>query len=401
MFSECRAHGALAPVLAGLAAPGLVHSARGQQFPPENFMVAFIGDQGAGVEARAVLEMIAAEGADAVVHAGGFDYENDPAAWDGRITEVLGADFPWFAAVGDEDDRLFHGAGGYQSYLQARMARLGIPWEGDLGVRSTHHFQGIFFVLTAPGVFGDGDDEYAPYIAERLAADHSAWRISSWHLLMNQMQVGVSPDQTGWGVYEESRRGGAIIATAQEHSYARTHPLRNCTLQIVDKARDAFEIWQDHPKTPGDEGVTFVFHGGLGGAPIGAQERCLPTSPPYGCNGEWASIYTSDQGANHGALFAVFNTNGDPCRAQFYFKDINGGVPDEFLVRSRVGPCLPAAPCPGDLDGDSRVDGADLSGLIRAWGRCGALCPADLDGNGVVDIRDLLGMLARWGLCGA
>ena len=31
------------------------------------------------------------------------------------------------------------------------MNRLGIPWEGDLGVRSSFNYQGIFIVQKAPG----------------------------------------------------------------------------------------------------------------------------------------------------------------------------------------------------------------------------------------------------------
>ncbi len=37
--------------------------------PPAGFKIAFIGDQGANANSVAVLELIAAEGADAVVHA--------------------------------------------------------------------------------------------------------------------------------------------------------------------------------------------------------------------------------------------------------------------------------------------------------------------------------------------
>ena len=42
--------------------------------PPVNFKVAFIGDQGLHANARAVLNLIKNEGADAVIHSGDFDY---------------------------------------------------------------------------------------------------------------------------------------------------------------------------------------------------------------------------------------------------------------------------------------------------------------------------------------
>ncbi len=53
----------------------------------------------------------------------------------------------------------------------------------------------------------------------------------------------------------------------------------------------------------------------------------------------------------------------------------------------------------GDLDGDGRVNGADLIALISAWGDCPGppgSCPADLDGDGAVGTGDLLVLLAHW-----
>jgi hypothetical protein len=162
--------------------------------PPAGFKIAFIGDQGANGSSAAVLELIAAEGADAVVHAGDYDYQNNPALWDQQITDALGACYPYFAAAGNHDVGPYYGPGGYQQMMAARMDCLGLGWDGDLGVRSSHVWQGIRFVFTAPGIFAsnDGDSVYAPYIREQLAAAESIWRISCWHKLMKAMQVGAS-----------------------------------------------------------------------------------------------------------------------------------------------------------------------------------------------------------------
>jgi hypothetical protein len=145
-----RALGALLAAILAAAAPAAA------QETPVDFKVAFIGDQGLGSDAEAVLTLIRSEGADAVIHQGDFDYRDDPAAWEAMIDGILGPDFPYFASVGNHDTSVFYGAGGYQEVLSDRMARLGIPFTGDLGVQSFHHFQGILVVLTAPGVFGAG-----------------------------------------------------------------------------------------------------------------------------------------------------------------------------------------------------------------------------------------------------
>jgi hypothetical protein len=59
---------------------------------------------------------------------------------------------------------------------------------------------------------------------------------------------------------------------------------------------------------------------------------------------------------------------------------------------------VPSNPCrAGDLDCNGIVDGADLGGVLAAWGNCSAPCAADLDGNGVVNGADLGIQLSQWG----
>ena len=141
------------------------------------------------------------------------------------------------------------------------------------------------------------------------------------------MQVGGKGNDTGWDVYGESRKGGAIIATAHEHSYSRTHLLSNVENQTVASIGDTLILTRDVPGTVDDEGKTFVFVSGLGGRGIRDQER----------SGDWwASIYTSDQQATYGALFGVFGIDETPNLAYFYFKDVDGKVVDEFWVMSNV-----------------------------------------------------------------
>ncbi|MFO0874456.1 MAG: laminin B domain-containing protein [Phycisphaerales bacterium] len=53
--------------------------------------------------------------------------------------------------------------------------------------------------------------------------------------------------------------------------------------------------------------------------------------------------------------------------------------------------------CPGDLNLDGAVDGADLGLLLTAWGSADSV--ADLDFNGVVDGGDLGLLLGSWGPC--
>ena len=62
-------------------------------------------------------------------------------------------------------------------------------------------------------------------------------------------------------------------------------------------------------------------------------------------------------------------------------------TPDEY-----PDPVDPPSPNPADLDGNGRVDGADLGLLFAAWGED----QPDLDGSGRVDGADLGILLLAW-----
>jgi len=295
---------------------------------PPGYKVAFIADQGSGSTATAVLNVILNEGADMVMHQGDFDYGDDPDAWDAKITSVLGPDFPYFASVGNHDD----GSAVWPAYQQKLTDRLALIdgavctfGSGGIGVKQSCTYNGLFFVLSGVGTL---ESNHATYIQNEMANDNSIWRICSWHKNMNAMQLGTKGDSTGWEVYEECRMAGAIVATGHEHTYSRTRTLSSVQNQIVDPA------WPDTNNVRVGEGSTFVFVAGLGGAGMRDQNRCLPFAFPYGCNGEWASIYTTDQNSKHGALFCSFNVGGQANKAHCYFKDIDGNIPDQFDVTS-------------------------------------------------------------------
>ena len=303
---------------------------------PADFKVAFVGDTGAGSDFRRVLQLIGAEGTDMVIQQGDLGYSSGVSTWDQVITDVLGADYPYFASKGNHDSSW----SSYQQVLRARMALSGASCSGDpsdLGIQSSCTYQGLFFILSGVGE-SSGPIAHDTYIRQQLAQDNSTWSVCSWHKNQSAMQVGGKGNSTGWGVYEECRIGGAMVATAHEHSYSRTRTLTSTSSQIVDAE------WSQADETRLAEGSTVVFVSGLGGRSIRNQDRCSPSTFPYGCKGEWASIYTSDQGADFGALFCSFHVDGQPNKAHCYFKDISGNVPDEFNVTSFLGAGLGSPP---------------------------------------------------------
>ncbi len=298
---------------------------------PENFKVAFLGDATVGPGADAVLNLIKAEGAQAVVHAGDLDYIGSPQAFEDNINGILGDNFPYFFCVGNHDDEFWDGPNGYQSFLEARFKRLNITWSGQLGVLSSFSYQGIFFVVSAPDEFDISPSMAGAYVGEQLKTNNAIWRISFWHKNQRLMQIGGKKDEAGWDVYEASRQGGAIIATGHEHSYCRTYEMRDFQNQVISNTSDIVTLQKDDIATDNeDEGRSFAFVSGLGGRSIRDAENNLDSSP------WWADVYHSNNGGQYGALFGAFNYNGDASLARFYFKDIDGVERDVFFVRSNL-----------------------------------------------------------------
>ena len=292
------------------------------QTTPSDFKVAFVGDQGTNSNAVAVLNLIKDESADMVLHQGDLGYTVDADAWDQMITDVLGSDFPYFASIGNHDCIGTSGCTGpgewpqYQQKLVDRLAGIaGATCTGDLGVNSACTYQGLFFILSGVGTLGSGHETY---LANELSADDSIWRICSWHRNKRLMQVGSKTDDVGWGPYDECRRQGAIIATAHEHSYSRTHLMNSFENQTIASTSTTLTV---------EGGKTFVFVSGLGGRSIRDQDDALAANP------WWASVYTSEQSANYGALFCTFNQGGVENLANCYFKDIDGVTVDDFDVQ--------------------------------------------------------------------
>lgn len=299
-----------------------------------NLKIAFIGDAGNGANQRAVLNLIKSEGAQAVLHQGDFDYHSDPVGFWSSVDNILGANFPYFVSVGNHDVSKWPttSSPSYARMQLDRLTRMGVTPD-SLELNNEMYsltFDGLKIVFVGEEK-GTGDAVYGPYIRDQLKSDNHVWKVCSWHKNMNAMQMGDKTDDMGWGVYEACRENGAIIATGHEHSYERSKTLTSIWNQVVDP------LSPDPNRLVVGPGKTFVFVSGLGGESIRVQKRCWPTDPPYGCKGEWAKIYTSNQKAQYGALFITFNVNGNANQAHGYFKTIGGQIVDEFDITQESG----------------------------------------------------------------
>jgi hypothetical protein len=307
----------------------------GNRAPKPPLRVALLGDQGVKVEARAVLQLIVAEQADALIHLGDFAYRGaTPSDWAAQLDEVLGPDFPVFAVIGNHDVPDWEGALGFLEHLRVRLGRIrDAECSGDYGVNASCTFRGLFFVLSGVGTYGTGHEAY---LDSALASSDAPFRLCIWHKNQHDMQAGAKPDEVGWQAYKICARHGVPVITGHEHSYARSRMLT----AIGDRASGHGAVG-DFDQLRIEPGRTFVTVAGLGGQSMRARTSDH-TSDTW-----WASIYARDyqmrngelEGDAHdiqfGALFLDIGIDGDPSRARGYFKTTDGEVRDEFVLQPR------------------------------------------------------------------
>ena len=154
---------------------------------PPDFKVAFIGDSGMKRGAKAVLRLIKNRGVDMVLHQGDMSYgknAQDATRWDAMVTRILGANYPYFASVGNHDAPVWSI---YQKLLTDRLHRVPeAECTGNYGVDSACTYRGLFFLLSR-GSIGGNSSASARYVENEMRKTTSLWRICSWHLTRHEL----------------------------------------------------------------------------------------------------------------------------------------------------------------------------------------------------------------------
>lgn len=293
----------------------------------EPIKVAFVGDQGVGENAEAVLSLVANEGTNLLMIQGDLGYSDNTAnIWDANLSTILGSDFPVLTVVGNHENFEWPI---YQRLIEQRIGRAeGLSCSGNTGVKAKCSYGNIEVVQVAPGINEvagvSPDDGYAEFIRDSLSGSGDRWRICSWHKPHHMMQTGSKNGPPDWAVYDACLDSGAMVALAHEHAYSRTYLLSDFENQTVVHRSDEMSL---------QPGQSFAFVSGLGGREVRGQAR----------GGEYfASIYTADQGASAGALFCTFDVNTADC----YFKAIDGAEPDRFSLTRGTSTTLVSSPPP-------------------------------------------------------
>jgi len=223
---------------------------------PTGTTVAFVADTDLGERSRAEYELVNAEGADLLVHAGDFDYNQAPAKWADLLNETLGPDFPVVGTMGNHD---IYTWSGYSDVLRNRAERADeLSYTGDLGQHATITFRNITIVQSSEGLCSipSGDDEEYPaacgnydsyepeqYVSDRLDASGSTWNLCTWHLDNHEYQVGDKSSEVEYGLYDACRQAGAdLVVNGHDHAYARTYPMSDFADQSVAETSSPYTV---------------------------------------------------------------------------------------------------------------------------------------------------------------
>ncbi|MBP9758968.1 metallophosphoesterase [Candidatus Dojkabacteria bacterium] len=279
-------------------------------------VLAFVGDSGYGNKARSVFQLIKSEQTNLVVFLGDLAYDEgnnkSAEAWGNLVKETLGTNPPLVTAVGNHDVKYWNK---YVEILDPiAKSNLELTCSGEYGVNYFCSYRDFDIVFSGIGILGSG---HVDYLKGKLENSTKNWKICAFHKVQNLMQVGGKSDEVGWDIYEECRKQGAILATAHEHSYSRTHLMSSFTPPTIANTDTNIII---------EKGKTFAFVSGM----AGFSERA--TVGNLGKNPWWASVYTTNNGAIPSILFCKFKGKNANC----YLKNIENKVIDTFTLESKL-----------------------------------------------------------------
>lgn len=298
--------------------------------PEAGLLLAFVGDQGVRGRAKDVLRMIRQENTSMVFHLGDFDYLESPNRWIQHIFGSLGSTsdpsrlvLDYFAVMGNHDVGTLALAARYSRRIKALLhpEAAGCCCEGQVGIKATCTYRGVAFLQIGHGIACSETNgaQWVQSELERLGPRYP-WKFCLFHVVQHKMQVESKGDEQGFGVYEACRRGGAIVASAHAHIYARTH--------LMSRFEDPQQVVHRNRTMRVEPGRSFAFVSGLGGNSIrpATKKRLLD---PW-----WAAhLSRGSPKAGFGALFFHIGFRGDPWEALAYFKTTKGDVIDLFHVQ--------------------------------------------------------------------
>lgn len=313
--------------------------------------IALIGDTGAGTNFGSVLKMIAAEKSDVVLINGDFGYGSTPEAWNQRLTASIDTNkIAVIGTLGNHDVERYTNR--YISiFNNLRSAKNGLlsACTGKSKISEGSDIIAADEVCTFGNVSvigsGIGQVLSPTYLENRLEAKLKAtpeknWKLVGYHFSLASMNPGIKGDQATHRFFDIIRRHGAIGAQGHTHSAMASCPISSAFVKgnRHHKCHPEFTNPEERFILPG---TGIYVDSSLGGKDVRNRGRCANPNAE-GCHHMVDLIsregYTRTDGIRssnfnrNGALFMVFNKDGNPEKAEAYFRSIDGQVVFKFNI---------------------------------------------------------------------
>ncbi|KAL6635953.1 hypothetical protein LY90DRAFT_223908 [Neocallimastix californiae] len=311
----------------------------------EEFSMAIIGDSGAEKESKQVMKLATYN---ALLHLGDYDYECDTRKYFDTTLDS-NRSYQFMGILGNHEGRSECGDkfNEYKSLLYKEMtgsknSNVNCEFSSSKAMWSCK-YKNMRIIGLSPEVNGaDKREEQLSFLKKHLANATEDWKICSWHFYDKYYHTGKYPGDSerniisgsGESFYDYCKDNGAIIFSAHDHVYARTHVMSKFKSPEID----SYDKKTDDSIVQIRKGATLDILNGAGGYEMyieqGKEKNYSHWVKKYakGSNGENAKKY--------GGLFCNFNYGGNPKKAYCEFLRINSSekVYDSFIIYQNENP---------------------------------------------------------------
>eukprot|EP00833_Pecoramyces_ruminatium_P005231 jgi/Orpsp1_1/1179263/evm.model.c7180000068653.1 len=284
---------------------------------------------------------------DALLHLGDFDYSCMP---DKYFEEILDSDrsYQFMGILGnhegvsecgtEKNQKFLHNV--YNQMVSSKNSKVKCEFSSSKFMWACVYKNMRIIGLTS-GVNGaDKREEQLSFLKKHLRDAKEDWKVCSWHFYDKYFHTGKYPNDgniisgSGESFYDFCREHGAIIFSAHDHVYARTHVMS----KFKDPTIDEYDGKTSEDIVQIREGATIDILNGAGGYEMyveqGEQKDYRHWQKKYakGSDGENAKKY--------GGLFCNFNYGGNNKKAYCEFLRINSSnkLFDAFYIYRNADP---------------------------------------------------------------
>jgi len=315
-------------------------------FGKEEFSMAIIGDSGAEKESREVMKLAQYS---ALLHLGDYDYECSPNKYFDTTLDS-NRSYQFMGILGNHEGVSECGKDKFDKYksllynqmTNSKNTKVKCEFSSSKAMWVCLYKNVRIIGLSTEVNGADKRDEQLAFLKKHLNGATEDWKICSWHFYDKYYHTGKYPSDSersiisgsGESFYDYCKDQGAIILSAHDHVYARTHVMSKFKTPVID----SYDKGSNGNIVQIRKGATLNILNGAGGYEMyieqGQEKNYSHWQKKYakGSNGENAKKY--------GGLFCNFNVGGNPKKASCQFLRINSNekVFDAFTIYQNENP---------------------------------------------------------------